>query len=433
MNVEIPEAFSFLFDETADDGTEVRYRVAWGGRGGAKSHAFATAAVIKAAQKPMRVVCARELAKSTDDSIKSLIEDKIRACGLEHPKAFTIQERRITHANGGEFIFIGMWRNPAAQKSLEGADLFIGEEASAFSQRSIDMMIPTVRKPGSELWFIWNPEFDYQPVDKMFRGQKPPPGSIIREVGWKDNPWFKKTPLYRTMLADYENDVSRAEHIWGGAYVQEVDGAYYAAALKQVRDEGRITALSRDPIIKVRAFWDLGYRDATSIWIEQWVGQRRNVLDYIEGQGQPMAYYIEQLRSRGWGDSLQELPHDGAQQRVTAVGSAEEILRAAGFEVRTIPNQGKGAALERVEATRRLFPRIWFNDTPHVAQGMKALGAYHEKRDEKRGNIGLGPEHDWASDPADAFGLGSIAYEEPEIARKRPERRTYRGAGGFMG
>lgn len=126
------------------------------------------------------------------------------------------------------------------------------------------------------------------------------------------------------------------------------------------------------------------------------------------------------------------LPHDGVHQRLTATGSAEELLRAAGFEVQVTPNQGRGAALARVEAARRLFPSIWFNDTADVASGMKALAAYHERRDEKR-NIGLGPMHDWASDPADAFGLMCVAYEEPREKRQTRQRPVYRGHGGFMG
>jgi hypothetical protein len=111
--------------------------------------------------------------------------------------------------------------------------------------------------------------------------------------------------------------------------------------------------------------------------------------------------------------------------------AAEGALRQAGFDVRVIPNQGAGAAMSRIEATRRLFPRIWFNEQTTEA-GRDALGAYHEKRDDKRG-IGLGPNHDWASHSADAFGLGCVAYEEPrgQPARPRPARQG--GATAWMG
>lgn len=379
----------------------------------------------------MRVVCAREIQDSLKDSVKQLIEDKISDFGLQdHFEALKDETRA---KNGGKFVYKGVWRNPDALKSLEGADVLWGEEANRFSARSIRLIRPTMRKPGSRMIWTWNPEFDHDPIDRLFRGPAgPPPNSIVREVSWRDNPWFAGTPLQAEMENDYRVDPGTAAHVWGGEYVQAIDGAYYSGQLAKVREEGRVTSLAKDPVLRVRAFWDLGYNDATAIWVCQFVGREVRVLDYIEGRSQPIAYYVEQLRSRGWGDAIMGLPHDGANQSLTATGSAEGLLRAAGFEVQVTPNQGRGAALARVEAARRLFTSIWFNDTADVASGMKALAAYHERRDEKR-NIGLGPMHDWASDPADAFGLMCVAYEEPREKRQTRQRPVYRGPGGFMG
>jgi phage terminase large subunit len=165
----------------------------------------------------------------------------------------------------------------------------------------------------------------------------------------------------------------------------------------------------------------LGRRDATAIWLAQFVGREIRVLDYIEGRGQEMAYYIAELHAKGYGKALMVLPHDGANTTVIAPGSAREQLQAAGFEVDVVPNQGAGAALQRVEAGRRLFPSIWFNEDT-TRPGIKALGAYHERQDDKR-NVGLGPMHDWASDPADAFGLMCVAYEEPQMNNAAPRRK----------
>lgn len=404
--VHIPAAFRDLFDP------QYRDYAYYGGRGGAKSHSIAGALVIQAAASPLRVVCAREIQESLRDSVKQLIEDKISDYGLEdHFEALRDETRA---KNGGRFVYKGMWRNPDALKSLEGADIFWGEEANRFSERSIRLIRPTMRKPGSRMIWSWNPEFDHDPVDKLFRGPAgPPPNSIVREVSWRDNPWFAGTPLMAEMEHDYRSNPAMAEHIWGGQYVSAVEGAYFAAQLAAVRNEGRIAPLARDPLMQVRAFWDLGWRDATAIWVAQFVGHQIRVLDYIEGRGQELGYYTNALRTGGWADAVMELPHDGKNVTVISTGSAQQQLQAAGFQVRVTPNQGKGAALERIAAARRLFPRIWFNDTPTVAIGLKALAAYHERRDERR-NAGLGPEHDWASDPADAFGLMCIAYREPE-------------------
>lgn len=415
-DAEIPIAFKDLFDP------QWRDLAFWGGRGGAKTHSVGGALVIQAAAKPLRVICAREIQNSIRDSSKQLIEDKIQAYGLS--RHFKITDTEINGLNGSKFLFKGMWRNPDAIKSLEGADVFWGDEANRFSERSIRLVRPTMRKPGSRMIWTWNPEFDHDPIDKLFRGENgPPPRSLVKQVGWEDNPYFKASPLFEEMEHDYALDHGKASHVWGGGYISAIDGAYYVKQLDQASKDGRISSVARDPTIRVRAFWDLGRNDATAIWIAQFVNREIRFLDYIEGRGQEMGFYIEQLRSRGWDGCLCVLPHDGANVTVTSIyGSAEAILKSAGFETQVVPNQGKGAALARVEAARRLFPSMWFN-ADECRPGLKALAAYHERIDDKR-NVGLGPLHDWASDPADAFGLAAVAYEAPIVAKKKAHDRV---------
>lgn len=411
--VAIPKAFKGLFEPH-------RYKASWGGRGSAKSHSFATALVILAAQKPLRIVCAREIQNSLRDSVKQLVEDKIEALGLKD--RFDCQDKVTLGKNGSRFSYVGMWRNPDAVKSLEGADIFWGEEASALSERSLRIIRPTMRKPGSELWFSWNPEFEHDPIDAFFRGEQgPPPDTLLMPVSWKDNPWFDASPLKAEMDFDYTADPSKAEHVWGGGYVTAVDGSYFAKQLQEARDEGRISSVGADPVVMKRACWDIGVSDSTAIWICQYVGREIRVLDYIEGQGQPLDYYVNELRGRGHGNALCVLPHDGARRDMVSAIRFEDHLAAAGFETQTVANQGKGAALQRVEAARRLFPRMWF-DADACRDGLKTLAGYHERRDPHR-NVGLGPEHDWASHGADAFGLMCIAYEQPS-SKRAPEALT---------
>lgn len=202
-----------------------------------------------------------------------------------------------------------------------------------------------------------------------------------------------------------------------------IEGAYYGECLREA--QGRITELARDPIMQVRTFWDIGVRDATAIWVAQFVGQQIKVLDYYEASGQPLGAHLEWLRNQGYGSALCVLPHDGAQMDAVSAVRFEDHIRAAGFAVETVSNQGKGAAMKRVEAARRLFPRIWF-DVNRTRAGLDALAYYHEKRDDKRG-IGLGPEHDWSSHAADSFGLMCVAYEEPRAAAKLDLSRLKRG------
>lgn len=431
-DVEVPKAFRGLFDPH-------RNKAFFGGRGSAKSWSFATALVIKAAQTPLRIVCGRELQNSVAESCKQLIEDRIRDLGLEDGLVSTKTETRLF---GSSFTYRGMWRNPEAIKSLEGADIFWGEEATAFSQKSIDIIGPTMRKPGSEMWWSWNPEFEDDPIDDRFRGNysalkakgwERPHDSLVVEVTWKDNPWFENLPLQADMERDYRADPAKAAHVWGGGYVTTVEGAYYAESLALARDQGRITVVNADPIMRLRACWDLGHNDNTSIWIWQGVGREVRILDHITGQGQHISYYIEALRERGYQKALNYLPHDGRNVYLTSPGSAYELLKAAGFDTEIVPNQGPGAALLRVEASRRLFQTYWFNEATTRA-GRRSLGAYHEKRDPNR-NVGLGPEHDWSSDDADAFGMIAIVHKPPPVKEKVDRYRRDRSAGSpsYMG
>lgn len=416
----VPKAFRELTEPH-------RYKAFYGGRGSAKSHSFATALVTLAAKKPLRIVCAREIQNSLRDSVKQLIEDKIKMLGLAH--RFKCQAQITKGLNGSQFTYLGMWRNPDALKSLEGADIFWGEEASAFSERSLKIVRPTMRKPGSELWWTWNPEFEHDPVDRFFRGGTPPPDALIREVSWRDNPWFPDTPLQAELDYDYAVDPGKAEHVWGGGYVTAVDGAYFARQLADARKSNRVGVVAADPLLRHRAFWDLGVSDSTAIWIAQFVGREIRVLDYCEGQGQPLAYYTEWLRTNGYSNALCILPHDGAKRDGFTAMRFEDHLRDAGFDVETVQNQGKGAAMQRIAAARRLFPSIWFNEET-TRGGLKALAGYHERLDAKR-NIGLGPEHDWASHGADAFGLMCIAYEPPR--EKRRPTHIHATPEGWMG
>ena len=209
-----------------------------------------------------------------------------------------------------------------------------------------------------------------------------------------------------------------------------IAGAYYAASIDDARREGRIGRVNKDPLMQLRAFWDIGVRDATAIWIGQFVGREIRVLDYYEAVGQPLATHLDWLRSNGYGSALCVLPHDGSHADVVTATRFEDHIGAAGFETQTIENQGKGAALKRVEAGRRLFPNIWFNEAT-CRPGLEALAAYHEKRDAIR-NVGLGPNHTWASHGADAFGLMCVAYEAPEQERPKQEHFPAQ-VGGWMG
>jgi phage terminase large subunit len=292
---------------------------------------------------------------------------------------------------------------------------------------------PTVREDASEIWVTWNPERKNSATHKRFRVD-PPTGSKIVEINWKDNPWFPPV-LEQERLDDKAKRPDQYDHVWGGDFVTVVEGAYYSKYLTDAKEKGRISNVAADPLMSLRAYWDIGgtgaKADATAIWICQFIGKEIRVLDYYEAQGQPLATHLQWMRDRGWEKAFCWLPHDGANNEKVVDVSYESAIKAAGFGADHIPNQGAGAAKMRIESARRLFGSIWFNANTTEA-GREALGWYHEKKSDDARDIGLGPDHDWSSHAADAFGLMCVHYEEPKEKRK-PAARAHGGAMGWAG
>lgn len=398
-----------------------------GDDGSGKSQFFADLLVATAIRKPgFRGLCCREVQKSLKESAKRLIETKIEAHGLG--QLFDVQESQIKTPGGGLIVFAGLQDHTSESiKSYEGFDVAWVEEAQTVSDRSLNLLRPTIRAPGSELWFSWNPRRAVDAVDTMLRGEELPTNASVVRANWNDNPWFP-AELEQERQDCLRQQPDQYQHIWEGDYVTVSSGAYFARALANARQEERLTSLPINPTLGLRAYWDIGVRDATSIWIVQFNGHKVHVLDYYEAVGQDLATHLNWLRSKGYEAAECVLPHDGAKADAFTAIRFQDHIEAAGFRVRTIPNQGRGAAIKRVEAARKLFPAIWF-DEAKCAGGLAALGWYHEKRDDHR-NIGLGPEHDWSSHGADSFGLMCCDYEEPRAAIKAPQRAYM--AGGWM-
>lgn len=397
--------------------TPSRYKGAWGGRGSGKSHFFAEGMVERGLiQRGHRGVCIREIQNTLKESSKRLIEDKIRAMGLGPRDGFKIWSDVIETPGDGIITFQGMQdSNAESIKSLEGFHTAWTEEAQTMSARSLQLLRPTIRADDSELWFSWNARRKNDPVDMLLRGAGLPTDAAVVMANWRDNPYFN------SVLEQERQDCLRTEpdqypHIWEGAYASLLVGAYFAAALVAARNERRLGRVAADPLLPILLFVDIGgtgaKSDAFTIWAAQVVGRELRVLNYYEVQGQPIQAHLIWLREQGYtpNKARMYLPHDGKQQDMVYDVSYESAFRTAGYEVEVIPNQGKGAASLRVAAGRRMFPSCWFNDETCQA-GIDALGWYHEKRDETRA-IGLGPEHDWASHGADAFGLMCIVVEE---------------------
>lgn len=413
LQIETAEVFEPLLQPA-------RYKGAWGGRGSGKSHFFAGLLIEDSLAAPgasggegLRSICIREVQKDLAQSSKALLEAKLSHYKLGQAQGFKVYRDLIQTPGDGLIIFKGMNDYTAdSVKSLEGYKRAWWEEAQTATARSLSLLRPTLRAAGSELWFSWNPRRKTDPLDVLLRGQQIPTGSTVVRANWQDNPWFTAE------LEQERQDTLRIEpdqyaHIWDGDYVTTLTGAYFAEGLAKAREEGRIGFLAADPLMTLRAYWDIGgtgaKADACAIWIVQFIGREARVLRYYEAVGQPLAVHVEWLRRNGFERALCVLPHDGASNDKVFNVSYESELRKAGFEVRVVPNMGAGAAMTRIETVRRVMPSCRFDEVGTEA-GRDALGWYHEKRDEKRG-IGLGPNHDWASHGADAFGLMAVDFQ----------------------
>jgi phage terminase large subunit len=390
-----------------------RYKGAWGGRGSGKSHFFAEKLIDDSLYEPgLLSVCIREVQKTLKQSSKRLIETKLRDLGLGERDGFKVFNEIIQTPGDGVIAFQGMQDHTAESiKSLEGFKRAWMEEAQTISATSLNLLRPTIRAEGSEIWASWNARRKTDPVDLMLRGAETPTGAVVVQANWRDNPWFT-AELEQERLDCLRMQPDQYDHIWEGGYITVAEGAYWAMQLAECKGQGRIGVLAGDPLMTTRAYWDIGgtgaKADACAIWIAQFVGEQIRVLDYYEAVGQPLAAHVAWLRSKGYEKALCVLPHDGATNDKVYSVSYESALREAGFDTRVVPNMGAGAANARVEQVRRVFPQVWFNAAT-TEGGREALGWYHEKKDEARG-IGLGPDHDWSSHAADAFGLLAVDY-----------------------
>lgn len=397
-----------------------RYKVLHGGRGSAKSWSVARALVALAASKPIRVLCARETQKSIQESVHRLLKDQIGLLGLD--AYFDVQETKIVGTNGSDFAFAGIRQQGVANlKSFEGVDICWVEEAQVVSQRSWDVLTPTIRKPGSEIWITFNPELDSDATYKRFVST-PPEGAWVASVNWHDNPWFPPE-LEAERLDMLARDPVGYRTVWEGECRPAVEGAIYAREMAAMVAEKRICRVPYDPLLKVSTFWDLGWADNTSIIFVQRSASECRIIDHIVGSQRTLAEYAQELSERKYNYGIDYLPHDGAHKELRTGKSPQEILEALGRRVEIIPamdvEQGIGA-------TRMVFPRVWI-DGDKCAGLVNSLRRYKRRINQQTGQAEA-PMHDQSSHDADAFrymalGVDGMSNNSQAPKLKLPARR----------
>ena len=390
-NVDFPEKLSCLFEPD-----HARYRVMYGGRGGAKSWGISRALLIKGSKAPLRVLCAREFQTSISQSVHKLLSDQIIAMGMIG--FYEITQNSIKGKNGTEFNFSGLRNNIANIKSFEGVDICWIEEANTVSKLSWDTLIPTIRKEQSEIWVSFNPELETDETYVRFVAN-PPDEAIVQKVNWQDNPWFPETlRLEKDSL--FVRDREAYNTVWEGMCRQTVDGAIFAKEMQQAEFEGRIGNVPYDATKPVMAVFDIGWADATAVWFVQFIGMETRLIRYYETTQTTISQILAKMQTFGYVYDILYLPHDAQNKTLAANGrSLEDIVRAAGYNVRILD---RVPVADSINAARTIFTKCYFDRT-NTHQGLQCLRHYRYDVDAETGNFSRKPLHDNYSHGADAF------------------------------
>lgn len=406
LTPDLPTIFEPLFSPR-------RYKVLYGGRGGAKSWSIARALLIIGATRKLRILCAREFQSSIADSVHKLLSDQISDMGMSG--FYNVEKATIYGANGTEFRFAGIRTNIGAIKSFEGVDICWVEEAANVSRGSWMTLIPTIRKDPSEIWISFNPELETDETYQRFVAN-PPPEALVIKVGWENNPWFPDT-LAQEAADLKERSIDDYLHIYGGNCKHALEGAVFAQELRSAENDDRITKVPYVPTKPVDTFWDLGKRDMCSIWFAQVVGFEFRLIDFHESCGKQLSYYIKTLQERPYAYGTHWLPHDANHDLLASERTIAQQMRAVFSRVRVVTRTAKAT---QIDAGRSIFGQCWF-DREKTTDGIQHLRHYQFEIDSRTGQRGKEPLHDEHSHAADAFmGLGLSLTERKDAPKMRP-------------
>lgn len=439
LQIEIPEYAGCLLEPK-------RYKIMYGGRGGGKSWAFAIVLLSMGMTRPIRVLCARELQVSIADSVHKLLSDVI----FKYPEMaafYKVQNKNITGSNGTEFNFKGLKHNASEIKSYEGVDIAWVEEAQAVSDKSWEVLIPTIRKDNSEIWMCFNPKNATDPTWQRFVLNQDE-DCIVSKVGWQDNPFFPDV-LNKERLRLLKQDPQAYEHVYDGEFDTRYSGSVYA---KYVKPERISSLVKHDPDYPVYTGWDKGYGDATAIVFYQIGNGEVFIIDYFEDNQEDTRYYCEVLAGRKievkqrdlntgdvldwkYGDDILEhahrkaykyhpqghfVPHDAMSKFMEAGGrSMVDQARWYGVKMFMIPATEHGHSQEALRAT---LPKCWISKD-RCGDLVLALMHYHYEYDEERKRYSKLPYHDWSSNGCDAAEIMARVWQKSAVTTKELNRR----------
>lgn len=397
------------------------YKVLYGGRDGCKSWSIARALLILGTQKPLRILCARETMDSIRESVHQLLTDQISNLGLD--LFYKPLQSEIRGVNGTEFVFAGLRKQTVGSlKSYEAIDICWVEEASVVSRRSLTILLPTIRKPGSEIWFSLNPDLETDAVYQDFV-LNPPKGSFVCKISYHDNNWLSQESKDKIATLK-ERDPDTFHHVYEGATRSTVEGAIYKEEIRRAELDGRIRIVPPDGLQAVDTFWDLGYADRVSIWAAQRTPFEIKILRYFEGDHQAIDYYLREIQTWGYVLGTCYLPWDGGTKSLGTGRSIEEIMRLKGFKTRVLRQM---SIADGINAVRTTFPQMYF-DGKLCADGLQYLRRYQWGPTTALGVARREPLHDDASHPADALRTLAVGIKEPERKKEAQRQQPQRGS-----
>jgi len=347
INAQFPQKMECIFQPK-------RTKVFWGGRGAGRSWGVARFLLLEGVKRKIRVLCARELQKSIDESVHQVLSDQVNMLGLSGQ--YVVQKSKIFGANGTEFFFEGIKNNVTAIKSFEGIDYCWVEEANKVTKNSWGHLIPTIRKAGSELIITFNPELETDYTYERFVVKANKENSFVVHMTFRDNPWFPDV-LQQEMDHDRATDEDHYNNIWEGQCLQQLEGAVFAKQLRKLSADGRIREVPYDPNVPVDVFWDLGHRHNTSLLLGQRVAMQYRVLEGYQDKGEELDYYMKWLQNRPYTYGTMYLPHDAKAKRLGMKTTVEEQVKKR-FKVRIVP---KMSLNDGIEAAKAFLATSWWD------------------------------------------------------------------------
>lgn len=412
----IPEQFKELFQPSK----QWRHLIYKGGRSSGKSYQVALSRLILGSQKKMRGLCTREFQNSMDDSVKALLADLVNKYNLTDWQVLDKELRN--RRTGSEIHFKGLHNNAQTIKSYEGVDWCWVEEAQSVSDDSINTLIPTIRKEGSQIIWTYNPLTEQDPVKRL----------VEDNMEYRNNGTMYVLHINSEAVEDLlspeiiaEREAMRRDnpdmfaHTWLGQPLTSKTGTVFGKQIAQAEIDGRIGAVPYDASAGTYVAFDLGVGDSTAIWWFQMIGREIHFIDYYESSGEELGHYTSILHNKPYNYTTIYLPHDAKQRELQTGKTRVEFFEQQGFhniEVLRPTNFQLGQDDINLIA-RPAFSRVWIDRTK-CERGLECLRAYHYEYDEKNKLLKNKPEHDWSSHASSAFIYALMAATESAEAQQ---------------